>query len=377
MKHKPTGRVTLKEIKYCRQDVQATASLLNAMKNEFDQHPIGLRPDKAYSPASIAKWYLDAMEIAQPKAHFNVPDKKHGIAMQSYYGGRAECRIRKTAVPVVYTDFTSQYPTVNALLGNWDVLTSESVSFEDYTNEVRKMLAAMKPENPYKPAFWKRLSFFALVLPDKDILPVRTVYNGRTQNIGLNYLSSEQPIWYAGPDVIASALLTGKAPHIEKAIRMVPHGRQPGLTPTNLGGMVAINPVKDDFFRRVIEQKSLHKSTNKPLAHSLKVIGNSGSYGLFVEVNQEKVRKPVNVKVFSGEISRERPYFVLEKTGPWYFPPLAALITAGGRLLLAMLEKSVADAGGSYLFCDTDSLCIVSNEHGGLVPCPGGTNNRK
>ena len=31
-----------------------------------------------------------------------------------------------------------------------------------------------------------------------------------------------------------------------------------------------------------------------------------------------------------------------------------------------------AEAGGSYLFCDTDSLCIVSNERGGLVPCPGG-----
>jgi hypothetical protein len=50
---------------------------------------------------------------------------------------------------------------------------------------------------------------------------------------------------------------------------------------------------------------------------------------------------------------------------------LASLITAGGRLLLAMLEKSVAEAGGSYLFCDTDSLCIVSTERGGLVPCPG------
>jgi hypothetical protein len=38
-----------------------------------------------------------------------------------------------------------------------------------------------------------------------------------------------------------------------------------------------------------------------------------------------------------------------------------------------MLERCVTDAGGSYLFCDTDSLCIVSSEHGELVPCPGGT----
>ena len=371
MKHKPTGHVIDEEIDYCRQDGQATASLLNAMKKEFDQHPIDLVPDKAYSPASIAKKYLDKMEIEQPRTHFDVSDKVLGIAMQGYYGGRAECRIRRTPVPVVHTDFTSQYPTVNALLGNWDVLTAEKVNFEDCTDEVRKMLEGMKLEDTFTPAFWKRLSFFALVLADKDILPVRTVYNGRTQNIGLNYLTSEQPIWYAGPDVVGSALQTGKTPHIVKAIRMLPQERQPGLTPTNLAGMVAINPQTDDFFCRVIEQKSLHKAKNKSLAHSLKIIGNSGSYGLFVEVNQEKKSKPVSVKVFSGETSFERPYSVVEKTGPWYFPPLASLITAGGRLLLAMLEQSVTEAGGSYLFCDTDSLCIVSNERGGFVPCKG------
>ena len=68
---------------------------------------------------------------------------------------------------------------------------------------------------------------------------------------------------------------------------------------------------------------------------------------------------------------------VLEKSGPWYFPPLGSLITAGGRLLLTMLERCVTDAGGSYLFCDTDSLCIVSNEYGGLIACRGGSYSLK
>jgi hypothetical protein len=373
MKHKPTGRVTIKEINYCREDVRATASLLKAMKKEFDPHPIDLRPDKAYSPASIAKAYLDAMGIAHPKAHFNVADKDLGIAMQSYYGGRAEVRIRKTHVPVVHTDFTSQYPTVNALLGNWDLLTAENVRVEDCTDEVREMLQTLKPDDPYNPAFWRRLSFFALVRPGNDILPVRTVYNGRTQNIGMNFLTSENAIWHAGPDVVSSTLQTKRAPHVIKAIRIVPSGRQqPSLTPTNLAGMVAIDPKSDNFFCHVIEQKSVHKLTNKGLSHFLKILANSGSYGLFVEVNQEKVSKPTSVRILSGEILREKDLSDVEKTGVWYFPPLASLITAGGRLLLSMLEAAVDEAGGSYLFCDTDSLCIVSNEHGGLVPCPGG-----
>lgn len=371
LEYEPTGSVTLDEIKYCRQDVQATANLLNAMKKEFDQHPIELRPDRAYSPASIAKAYLEVMNIEHPLKHFSTTDRELGIAMQGYCGGRAECRLRKTVVPVVLTDFASQYPTVNALLGNWNVLTAESVTFEDCTNDVREMVTGIKLEDAFASAFWKQLSFFAFIQPDNDILPVRTVYNGRTQNIGLNHLTSREPIWFAGPDVVASHLLTGKSPQIIKAFRMVHHGQQPELKASNLARMVPVDP-RSDFFCHVVEQKSIHKPTNKALAYFLKILANSGSYGLFVEVNPKELRKPVKVRIFSGEISRERPYRDVEKSGDWYFPPMASLITAGGRLLLAMLERSVRDAGGTYLFCDTDSLCIVSNKGGGLVPCPGG-----
>jgi hypothetical protein len=85
LNYKPTGKITSKEIKYCREDVAATTRLLNAAKAEFYQHPIKLDPDQAYSPASIAKAYLDVMNIAHPKDHFKVPNKTHGISMQGYY----------------------------------------------------------------------------------------------------------------------------------------------------------------------------------------------------------------------------------------------------------------------------------------------------
>src|ERR1700743_195712 len=47
-------------------------------------------------------------------------------------------------------------------------------------------------------------------------------------------------------------------------------------------------------------------------------------------------------------------------------------ISRDWRLLLAMLEQSCKNRNGSYLFCDTDSLCIVGTKHGGFVECPGG-----
>jgi hypothetical protein len=373
MSHTPSGKVTPKEISYCREDVAATGRLLDAAKQEFDRHPIKLRPDQAYSPASIAKAYLDTMKIFRPKEHFSVANKIHGISMQAYYGGRAECRIRKTPVPVILTDFTSQYPTVNALLGNWGVLKASDIRFKACTGKVRKWLSEVTFEATFDPAFWKNLSFFALVKPERDILPVRTVYNGRTRNIGLNYLSSQKPIWYAGPDIVASALLqNGRVPRIIKAVRMHFLGQQKNLHATNLANMVPIDPRGDDFFVRVIEQRNRLKRSNRQVSDFLKVLGNAGSYGLFVQVNPETLQKPKNIRVYSGEKRFLQPSRYVEKTGPWYFPPLASLITSGGRLLLAMLERSIQNAGGSYLFCDTDSMCIVGSAKGGDVPCVGG-----
>src|SRR5437762_7109447 len=52
---------------------------------------------------------------------------------------------------------------------------------------------------------------------------------------------------------------------------------------------------------------------------------------------------------------------------------LAGAVTNGAaRLLLALLERLVRDAGGTYALCDTDSLAIIASEPGGFVPCPGG-----
>jgi hypothetical protein len=370
--HKPSGRISDEESEYCRGDVAATNRLLNAMMGEFNQHPIELRPDKAFSPASIAKAYLAEMGIKQPKDHFRVPHKTLGIAMQSYYGGRAECRIRKTLVPVIHTDFTSQYPTVNTLLGNWNVLTASSVEFAPCTARVKKLLSAVTLLKTFDKQFWSELSFFALVKPQRDVLPVRTLYNDKSKNIGLNYLVSDKPIWYAGPDLVASKILTGRTPKILQAIRMVHDGRQSRLESTNLAGMVEIDPNKDDFYRKVIEQRICYQETDEPLANFLKVVANSGSYGLFVQVDTERKKKETKVRYFSGEKKGQIQSTYTEKPGPWYFPPIASLITAGGRLLLAMLEQSVEGKGGSYLFCDTDSLCIVGTETGGLVSCEGG-----
>ena len=368
--HAPSGRVTEEDIDYARQDVKCTTALLNAMKREFDRHPIDLLPEKAYSPATIAKGYLEAMGIAPPLQKFEIPEKIQGIAMQGYYGGRAECRVRCTEVPVVPVDFVSQYATVCSLLGNSDLITAQRLSFEDAMNDIRELVSNITLDRAFEADKWRGFKFFALVRPDENIFPVRSVYDGRTQNIGSNYLTSDEPIWFAGPDVIASVLATGKAPQIEKAIRVVPHGKQTGLRPTNLRGMVQIDPRKEDFFRRVVEERKKFPKDD-PMEYFLKIFASSGSYGLFVEVNPKELDESTAIGVFSGEHSHEEASKEIEEPGRWYSPILGSLIAAGGRLLLAMLERCVADAKGTYLFCDTDSLCVISSQKSEPLRIPG------
>lgn len=375
--HEPTGTVTIDELEYCRQDVQCTVDSLNSLKDEFDRHTVNknrieLYPDKAVSPASVGKAYLRAMGITPPKDKFVVPDYISGIAAQAFFGGRAECGIRNTPVPVVLTDFSSQYPTINSLLGNPAVLRAESLSFDDATDEIRRFVARITLDDCFKRKSWRKMNFFARIRPDNDVVPVRAEYqsDGVTKNIGVNYFTSSEPIWLSGPDVIASKLLSGKVPHIEKAIRMVPHGRQKGLRPTNLRGMVAVDPQKDDLFQVMVEEKQVHKTSDEALSYFLKICANSTSYGMFFELTPQKKFNPVKVKVSSGEHSHEQSVTTIEKQGEWYFPPIAAQITGGAHLFLAMLERCITDKKGHYLFCDTDSMCIVASRTGGWIACP-------
>ena len=57
--------------------------------------------------------------------------------------------------------------------------------------------------------------------------------------------------------------------------------------------------------------------------------------------------------------------------GKFWYPPLAAVITSGTRLLLALLECCVTDEGGTWATADTDSMGIVAAERSGLIDCPG------
>lgn len=394
------GTITADSVDYCRQDVAVTAELFQQALSDFATHPIELQATRAYSPASIAKAYLRAMGI-EPRLQ-RQPDFDRsllGLAMSAFYGGRAEVHLRHQPLPINLVDFTSMYPSVDQLLDLWPLVTADKVQTVDVTDEIRQLLATITLEQCFEPERWQDWVVIAEIVPDGDVLPVRAAYgptsrevgdHGRPSvqdwSIGLNPLHTDQPMAYPLPDLIASTLHTGKPPHLVRAVRFVPGGsNQPNLQPLRLREQVPVDPRSDDFLRLVVEGRQEIRQRTRDheqacrcpdcrLQAFLKVLANAGSYGIFAEIKRSELPRsePETVTVTTGSSAFPAKVTAPEEPGEFCFPPIAACITGAARLMLTLLERLVTDAGGSWMFCDTDSMAIVATPTGGLIACPGG-----
>ena len=237
------GRITREYIEYCREDVHATQRLCEVTLGEFMRHPVELQASKAFSPATIGKSYLKAMGVRPPRKRQRWDPRFLGWSMSAYYGGRAECRIRRTPVPVVYCDFLSMYPTVCTLMGVWRHLTAQRISVADHTEKFRELLENMTIKACLDPKLWPQLVGISRVIPDGDVLPVRARYGpGPSYQIGVNPLHSDESFWYTLADLAASKILTGRTPRIERAYALEPSDEISQLTPIKLLSEVPIVP---------------------------------------------------------------------------------------------------------------------------------------
>jgi hypothetical protein len=144
---------------------------------------------------------------------------------------------------------------------------------------------------------------------------------------------------------------------------------------------VTLDPRSDDIFRTLVELRNQLKGDatitdreRERLRDVLKVIANSGSYGIFAEMNPQNLApgETRQVRVIGGSARFTATSAKPEEPGEFCFPPIAALVTGAARLLLALVETLVRELGGSYAMCDTDSMAILASESGGFLACPGG-----
>jgi hypothetical protein len=368
------GPLTPEMVRYGMNDVQLTWECYAALAAKFQAY--GLEDADVcdlYSEASLGKMFLRAMGIkpwreAQP----NFPPALIGQIMSGYYGGRAEVHIRREITPVIHCDFLSMYPTVCTLMGLWRFVIAEGIEPNDATEEVRRFVAECAPENLRRPETWRQLHCIVQVKPDDDIFPVRAHYGGSEgASIGVNRLTSDEPLWFTLADVLAAKTLAGKSPQIVSAIRFAPLKPQDGLRPIMLEG-VPIDPRKDDFYKLLIDQRRRVRAAEKsaPEAEkaalnsaqqSLKILANATSYGIFVELNVQSLDSPRQATCFDHRgVGRPITVRKREDPGQYFHPILGALITGAARLMLALAESRAIAEGLDWAFCDTDSLAVAN-----------------
>ena len=375
MTRKLRSSVTKPAIESLLRDVTGEVELLNRLKQEFDLNPVDLEPERCYSSATLAKAHFSGMGIRLPQK-FNIPDRVNGIASQAFFAGRAECSIRRTTLPVTYVDFHAQFPAVSKLLNCREIICAKSLDFPDFTAAAREIVKRATRRDCFSPEFWSQLCWYALVEPHEDVVPMRAKFGQREDSdptLAWNFLTSKQPFWVTGPDVIAAKLITGKPLKILKAIAVVSHGVQPELVAVKLHSQLEVDPLRDDLAVKLVELRSSLKTKKPKLAGGLKVAANSAAFGILCQLDAKDLDSPSPLHVFSGEATYTTPPSkVWEQPAEFCCPVIASLVTGGSHLLCAMLECAVRDRGGQIAAMDTDSAMIVSTVDGGLVPCPGG-----
>jgi DNA polymerase family B len=368
-------RLTAEYVGYLLQDVQVTWECYQSLRDRYALHALEETPlGKVLSEASLGKAYLKQMGIrpfreVQP----DFPPRLTGLIMSTYFGGRAEVRRRREIRQVLYCDFLSMYPTVCTLMGLWRFVIAEGMEWSDGTEKIRALINSISLGDLQRLEFWPLLTTIVRVSPEADIFPVRAKYDGKSQTIGLNYLTSEIPLWFTLADVIAAKLLGGKSPEILEAITFSPKDPQPGLKTISIAGNsnYCVDPATDDFFKRLIDLRTTIKAKLKNASalnaealnseqQALKILANSTSYGIFVELNIADLDAPEKLacygpsgKDFSVESMK------IEEPGKFFHPLLATLITGAARLMLAIAESLCIAGGLDWAFCDTDSLAIA------------------
>ena len=368
------GKITPEYIQYCIADVKATHSLYQKVKEEFDSYKLDIPITKAYTPASIGKEFLKKIGVDSfERKNKDFPKEVIGYLMNSYFGGRTECKVRRTPKEVDLLDFYSMYPTVCTLQDLWKFVTADRIEYdENCTDEVRKFVDEFTLEDIQDKEKWKKLPAIVQIQPEDDVLPLRARYGeGHAWNIGITHVTSRRALWYSLADVIASKLYTGRTSKILKAIRFTPSEPQEELQEITIHG-ITVNPYKQDLFRDLIKyrqtikdkrdtfkKKSKDWKTLDRKQNIVKIIVNSISYGIYVQIDTETKAENTPVRVY-GLTQFKNEKKKIEESGFMFNPIIAVAITSAARLLLATTEIILNRKDETHAYCDTDSMVVPS-----------------
>lgn len=384
-------------------ELDALCRLYEAMLEDLAFWPGSPVADRLGSPVALAK------VSARKALGHRLPDERPGIsrrakaaALSGHLGGRSEVDIRHQALPVALSDGIAAYPATGELLGTGRWPQAERIEQRHLRRGhglegfVRWLLSLTVADLLTKPGLWRELAGVAFVEPDGDLLAVRGRAFQAGQGLGAEtdetllapIAAGSQPIWEGLPDVVASKILTGRLPRMHEAYTWTPVGVPPGAKSVTLPGGVVWDPHLERRFGSRFPTlvaalaeiglrskdgtlRGLDQDQQDRVGTCAKNARNGIAYGVAVEYNPSNRTHPMWGGTGRGSLGVVGA--TKEEPGELVDPPVGMLATSGERLVLAILEHLVAEAGGSIMFMDTDSAAIVATPDGGeLLAVPGG-----
>ena len=309
------------------------------------------------SPAGLASEALRRAGVRSPLDKFDLSEELLSLAIGAHRGGWLSDELAGAGLfPAVDIDVRSAYPAWWSLLGGWHFVTAASLRERDVSKALRR-LCVKAAAGDVAPLLdrrtWRRFGFtICQVVPDGEPWPVEAPDGDHPQgHAGMRTVSGDVSLGFAWPDVVLAALLSGRAPRVVSATRLVPVGSQEGLLrrwPLYDGTELDI---ADDPGVALVRLRDRAKARGDDrLAAHLRVVVNTLVYGNVVRTDTRPGARGVD-----------------EVTGEWCFPPMASTVTAASRLGLGLAEHLVNSAGGTVASRDTDGLLLVSSPGGGTV----------
>lgn len=322
----------------------------------------------AHSPAGVADHLLRRFRVDPPLRRFALAPEEDAAWWEAFHGARCDADPAFLGRPfgAVVLDVTSDYPLTAHLGGWWDVMTADRLVRRSVLGELRSLCqrATKDPTVVLDPAVWARFGLtICEVVPDGECFPVAlddpARPDGRTETAPV--VARGRSLFYSWCDVVATAILSGRVPRILRAVRLVPEGRQSGLR-----RRVAVYPGlvldanADPVLGLVRRRREAKAAGDKVLAAELHAVTNSLVSGNFERLDD------VATKVGGS-------WRTVERAGPWTFAPLGTTVTAGARLLLAVLDRMARDLGSRVAYRDTDSSILPASPAGGTLVLPDGS----
>jgi hypothetical protein len=350
-------------------------------------------PTAAISSGTYAQALLRQTGLTPPLERWpDFPRDVLAATAGAYFAGEVFVQARGTRLPVTTLDFGGAYALSAILAGAWEMLAAEGYEvLEEDPDEIGERIRSLADKiivfeqgegPPPDEEDWRFAAWTTVLMEAQGALLPHRPRRGET------WTAKRAPLWsrkrslpYQVADLLVHYVEGGQPVRIVRAFRLHPIGRRP-LEVVRLPTGRVVDPNSENLVLALAEERarvemdfSRTPAERKRIRGLLKGITNAMVSGLPIQVNDDEPTKlPRPQVVYDPRDGRaeEQSRHVIERPGAWYFPPIAAGVTATARLLLHIAIGTVRAMGGTVAYWDTDSVFVVANPLGGLMQFPGG-----